>query len=359
MTFSFKDDKINVMETKRTIQEEENSFFIFIQLVKKKWLIFFLSGILFGFTGFFFSISKKPIYESRLTFALEDGGGDSNMSEAIGLASQFGINFGGSGGGNVFGSDNIIGIMMSRRIIERTLLSIDTFNTKPTTLIDYYLNELSDKKNNKKNIFPIGSSKDKFNNTQISLLHKVYQDFVNHRIIADKPDKKFNIYQVKFQSPDEKFTKIFTDKLVYETNAFYTEIRSKKAKETLDLLEKRVEFMKENLSSSITTKASVQDANINPAFSVLQAPIQKQQVNIQVYGAAYTELFKNLEIARYQYLKDIPLMQIIDAADYPMIKIKNNPLITTIVFIFISQCLVLFFIFLEFTNNLGKNNGNS
>jgi hypothetical protein len=145
-------------------------------------------------------------------------------------------------------------------------------------------------------------------------------------------------------SPSEKFTKVFTDRIVAQTNNYYTEIRTKKAKETIQVLEQRVAKMKGNLNSSIGNKAEVQDVNINPAFSEGEVPIQKQQANIEVYGAAYTELFKNLELARFQYLNEIPLMQIIDAANYPMEKIKIGKLKTAIIWAFIS-CVLLIFIF--------------
>lgn len=336
------------------IDEQDGLVVLLLKVLKKKWGLFLLIGVVFAALGFFYAASKKPVYESRLTFALDDGGGESGMSDAISLASQFGINIGG-GGKSVFGSDNIIEIMVSRRMIERTLLSVDTFENKPYTLIGYYLEKITGKKKVDKISFPVGSKKYALTYTQDSMLYLVYQDFIKNRIIAERPDKKLNIYQVKFTSPDEKFTKVCTDKLVAETNAFYTEICSKKSKETLMLLEQRVESMKGNLSSSITEKAISQDANINPALTVVQAPIQKQQADIQVYGAAYVELFKSLEMARYQYLKGIPLMQIIDAADYPMRKIKVSKSITALIFVFLSEMLLLSgFVFYFFIKKQNK-----
>ena len=124
----------------------------------------------------------------------------------------------------------------------------------------------------------------------------------------------------------------------------YIEIRTKKAKETLNILEELAANMKGNLNSSISNRAALQDVNVNPAFSAAQVPILKQQTNIQVYSAAYGEMFKNLEIARFQYLNEIPLMQIIDAADYPMQKTKVGKLKTGIMFSLVS-CLLLVFIF--------------
>ena len=165
-------------------------------------------------------------------------------------------------------------------------------------------------------------------------------------ILADKPDRKYNIYEVNVINPDEKFTKDFTDSLVAATNNFYTEICTKKAKQTLDILEQRVANMKGMVNSSIGSRADIQDVNLNPAFSSAQVPVLKEQANIQVYSGAYAEMFKNLEIARYQYLKQIPLMQIIDAANYPMQKIKMGKLKTAIIFSLIAVFLTVLIIWL-------------
>ena len=180
--------------------------------------------------------------------------------------------------------------------------------------------------------FLVDQPKSTFSYQQDSLLYITGLEFADNFIVAQRPDRKLNIFEVSVSSPDEKFTKVFTDRIVDETNKFYVEIRTKKAKETLDILEDRVATMKGNLNSSISNKAAAQDVNVNPAFSAGQVPVLKQQTNIQVYGAAYGEMFKNLELARFQYLNEIPLMQIIDPADYPMKKIKIGKLKTAILF---------------------------
>ncbi|HSR39790.1 MAG TPA: hypothetical protein VLL95_12825, partial [Phnomibacter sp.] len=63
--------------------------------------------------------------------------------------------------------------------------------------------------------------------------------------------------------------------------------------------------------------------------------LQIKQLDASVYGAAYTELFKNLEMARYQFLNDVPLLQVIDEARYPMKRIKPGRLKTGIIVAFI------------------------
>jgi uncharacterized protein involved in exopolysaccharide biosynthesis len=104
--------------------------------------------------------------------------------------------------------------------------------------------------------------------------------------------------------------------------------------------------MKGKVNSSIGSRAEIQDVNVNPAFSAAQVPVLKEQANIQVYSAAYAEMFKNLEIARYQYLKQIPLMQIIDPADYPMKKEKMGKLKTAVIFSFVACFLTIFILWI-------------
>jgi uncharacterized protein involved in exopolysaccharide biosynthesis len=314
-----------------------------IRFVLRKWWLFAVIGIFAGILGVWYASSKKPEYKSHLTFALDDGD-NTSVGSFLNLASQFGLNIG-SSGKSIFAGDNILEIMKSRRMIESVLLSIDTFNNKPYTLIEYYLNKSAKRKQNSKikDIhFPVNQARSTFSYQQDSLLYKIYQEFSNKNIVAQRPDRKLSIYEVSVSSMDEKFTKDFTDRIVAATDNFYTEIRTKKAKETLDVLEERVAAMKVNLNSSIMGRATVQDVNINPAFSEAQVPVQKQQTNIQVYGAAYGELFKNLELARFQYLNQIPLMQVIDRADYPMEKIKSGKLKMAILFSLFAGSIALF-----------------
>lgn len=307
----------------------------------KKWYLFLIVGILAGAGGFIYALFKTPTYKSHLTFALDDGNGG-GIGNFLNLASQFGLNVG--GGKDIFAGDNILDIMKSRRMLERVLLSTDTFDNKPYTLIEYFLDISGKRKKNaviNSTHFPAGKLKSTFSYRQDSVLYSTSNDFADDYIVAERPDRKLSIYEVSVTSPNEKFTKVFTDRIVNETNNFYIEIRTKKAKETLDVLEARVATMKGNLNASITNRATVQDVNVNPAFSAAQVPVLKQQANIQVYSAAYGEMFKNLELARFQYLNEIPLMQIIDAADYPMEKIKLGKLKAAILFALLADVLLL------------------
>jgi hypothetical protein len=321
-----------------------NHITFFWKLVLKKWLLFFISTLILGIGGMIYASFQPVKYESKLLFALDEGGTGNGGSSLFSLASQFGFNMG--GGNDVFGGDNIMTIIKSRRMIEKALLSVDSSAKNPRTLISLYL-ESNGSKTKQKIQFFANQPRNEFSREQDSLLYRTYEDFESDLIKISKPDKYLNLFEVEVLSTNEKFTKLFTETLVDQTNNYYKEIRSKKGLETLEILEQRVREMKDNLNTSITSKAIVQDANVNGAFSQAQVPVQKSQANIQTYGTAYAEMFKNLEIARYQYLKQIPLMQIIDNASYPMHKIKTSKIISGIVFVFIGNALLLLFFWIS------------
>ena len=115
----------------QNITNQNNNGFSLNQLLnkfKKSWLLFLIVGFLFGTAGVLYAYFKKPVYQSRLTFALDAGGSQNDMSTARSIASQLGINIGNSA--TVFSDDNIIEILLSRRIIEKVLTSEETFNNK-------------------------------------------------------------------------------------------------------------------------------------------------------------------------------------------------------------------------------------
>jgi hypothetical protein len=315
--------------------------------VIRKWWIFLIVGFVGAIIGYIYASKQKPLYESYLSFALDEGGSETGGgSAAIGLAAQLGISIAGSQ--DIFTGDNILVIMQSRRVIESVLLSVDTFENKPVTLIEFYLENTPGWDNNGVgdiHFYP-GESRANFSYAKDSILYNTYLILKNYRITARRPDKRLNIYELMVDSYSEKFSKDFTDRLIEETNRFYTEIRTKKTKGTLDLLEERVPDIKKKLDASISGKAAIQDANLNTTFENAQVPIMMKESNAQVYGSAYAEMFKNMEVARFQYLRSIPLLQVIDEANYPMKKIKQGKIKTGVIFsviaIFIG--LLVFFI---------------
>lgn len=303
--------------------------------IKRKWYIVLVAGILGGLLGITYAWLTKPKFESSLTFALEENSG--GLGGAISLAAEFGLNLG--GGKSIFAGDNILQIITSRRVIENVLLSVDSSGSNGIhrTLAQYLLDlKRGNKKVNPTSRtatvkFDVGQERSKFNYLEDSVLFVLYKEEILDNLLAFRPDKKLSIYEIRYTGPEERFVKIFSERLLKETTEFYIELRSKKSLQTLEVLENRVYSLRGNLSTAISGRSVLQDANINPAFAAAQAPLQQKQVDISAYSGAYAELFKNLELARFQYLQDVPLLQVIDDVKYPLKKIKKGRMISGII----------------------------
>ena len=70
--------------------------------------------------------------------------------------------------------------------------------------------------------------------------------------------------------------------------------------------------------------ASLTDQNLNMAKQVGGVDRQKKQIDIQVASTAYTEIIKNLEMAKITLQKETPLIQIIDQPVFPLEKVRAS-----------------------------------
>lgn len=295
----------------------------FIQYLRGKLWLLFLAGLLGLSGGLVYSIFAKPNYAAVYTFVLEeeDKGGFSQYS---GLASLAGIDIGGDGGG-IFHGDNIIELYKSHSMIGKTLLSTGVFNGKPQKLIDRYIdfNRLREKWDDKpelKNI-SFNGNPGSFNRLQDSIIIDLIGTINKKVLNVDKPDKKLSIIEVDVYSKDELFAKEFANNIVNTVNSFYVFTKTKKQLQNVSILQKQADSVKSVLNSSITGVASASDAspNSNPALSILRAPSQKRQVDVQISSAVYAEIVKNLELSKIQLRKETPLIQAIDTPVLPLV----------------------------------------
>ena len=270
-----------------------------------KWKTILIAGILGGILGFTYAYFKKPVYTAETTFVLEEGdSGGGGLGAYAGLASMAGIDLGGGGNG-IFQGDNILQLYKSRRMIQETLLSPDTFNNNAQLLIDHYItfNKLKEAWGKKPQLANISfqSKPSSLTRLQDSVITQVVNDINKNYLVVAKPDKKLSIISVKVNAKDEAFAKAFADRIVKTVNDFYVNTKTKKSAENLAILQFQADSIKRVLNYSISGVAAAVDANpnSNPAFQTLRVPSQKKQLDVQVNAKAYEEILKNLEIAKF------------------------------------------------------------
>ena len=312
-----------------------------IRYLKKRRLLIIIVALLCGLLGGFYASVKKPLYIAELTFTVEeeDKLGSGGL---LNIASQFGLDISGGNAGGIFSGDNIVELFKSRKIIESSLLLPFNGDTS-ISFADKYLDIYGKRGGLPGNFFPVNSTKN-FSRQQDSVLTELQKAIIKTWLDILKPDKRLNIYKLSFKSRDEEFAKSFSEALVVQTSAFYADTKTKKAKQNVDILQDRVDSIRQVYDRALYSKAGLTDANVNPAFQSPLVDIQKKQTDITVLGTAYTELVKNLELAKYSLLRQTPLLQVIDKPRYPLEKKESSVVLFGIAAFVFFGVLVIFFL---------------
>jgi hypothetical protein len=296
-----------------------------------KWLIIVAAGIIGAGIGLLYTINEKPIYTATLSFVLEDekSGGGGGLSGALGLASQFGIDVGGSAG-SIFSGANLLELFKSRRMVEQTLLNPVTLDGKTISFAEWYIQNAQwrkawAKKEGYQNIqFLPNADRAGFTRVQDSIMGMMYQDLSTNGLMVTQKDKKVSIISVEVKSTDERFAQYFTEAIAKEVSDFYVLTKSKKANMNMAILERQTDSIRGELNGAITGVAVANDNTfgLNPALNLQRVPSARRQVDVQANTAILTVLVQQTEMAKVTLRKETPLIQVIDRPILPLKKEK-------------------------------------
>ena len=338
-------DEISLKELIQKIQE-------WIAYLKTQWKLIVGIVAFGGIVGFVYASFQKPTYLATSTFVLEE---DKGGGGAVGLASSLGLDLGGGGGG-LFTSSNIIELMKSRLVVEKTLLNPVQVKGKEISLADYYIqiNELKEgwaKKPALANInFPVNADRTKFSLQQDSILYGISSGLTKNSLVIAQKDKKVSIISLTVKSENELFSKFFCEQLLKETSDFYIETKSKKSRLNVDILQHQADSIRAELNGAITGVAAASDNvyNLNPAYNVKKTPGTRRQVDVQANTAILTQLVAQLELSKVSLRKETPLVQLIDRPILPLEKDKVGRLKSLVLGGFLAGFLIV--LYLIFSN---------
>jgi hypothetical protein len=320
-------DEISLKELIQKIQE-------WTQYLKTQWKLIIGIAAIGGIIGFFYAYSRPTTYKAVLTFALEEEKGGGGLGGAMGLASSFGFDIGGNAGG-AFSGSNLNELMKSRKLIEKTLLSSVIVDGKTISIAEYYIqinnirkswNEIPAFKNIQ---FLPYSDRTKFTLNQDSILYGIYKNLVSpENLKIQQKDKKIAITSIEVINKNEKFSKLFCESIAKEISSYYTEIKSKKARINLEILQFQTDSIRRELNNAITGVAAASDIvfNLNSAMNIKRTPSSKRQVDVQANTAILNQLVGQLELAKVSLRKETPLIQVIDTPIFPLEKEKADRL---------------------------------
>ena len=295
--------------------------------LKRKWKMILLAFLIGAGLGLTYSFLKKPLYDAELSFAIQDdNSGGGKLGAAVGLASQFGIDLSGSNIGGAFSGDNLLELLRSRAMVEKSLLTSVNIDGKQETLAELYItfNKMRERWADDpalKNVqFLPNADRSKFTLAQDSLLGGFYYTILKKNLNVDKVDKDLSIVTIKVETKNELFSKFFTEAMAKTVSDFYIESKTKKSTQNVNVLQRLTDSVRRELNAAITGVATYADVNpnANPTLQILKVPSQHRQIDVEANGAMLTELVKNLELAKISLRKETPLIQIIDTPILPL-----------------------------------------
>ncbi|MCH7407965.1 Wzz/FepE/Etk N-terminal domain-containing protein [Belliella sp. DSM 111904] len=311
----------HILDDKITLNELVQRTKGWMHYYKSMWLYLLISAIIGMALGAAYSFLKKPVYAAETIFVLEESSG-SGLGQVSGLASLVGMNLGNLGGSSgLFQGDNIMELYKSNNMLDKTLLS--PFDSE-VLLVDRYIkfHKIDEKWSKKVDIksMNFGIDRSEFSVTQDSVLKEISQIIREKHLSVAKPDRKLTIIKVDITSKDEAFAKVFNETLVENVNNFYFETKTKKTSENLEILQSQADSVRKILDTSLEDFATLTDKtpNPNPLLQAAIVGVRKKQVDVQATTAIYSEIVKNLEVAKVNQRNTSPLIQIIDGPRFPL-----------------------------------------
>jgi hypothetical protein len=299
--------------------------------LRSKWIWIIGIGLVAALCGYIYASSKVPVYTATTTFVLENSDNSTGLGQYAGIASMVGLDIG--GGGGIFQGDNILELYKSRTMIEKTLLSEVENGGKKQLLVERYIDFNHLRKTWSKNpqLFALHFQPfykreiTPFTRLQDSVLASIAGAINRSDLTVAKPDKTLSIIRVDLRSPDELFSKSFNDQIVKNVNDFFVQTKTKKSLQNVTILKQKVDSVSRVMNGAIYNIAAVADAtpNLNPTRQLQRAaPMQRSQFSAETNKAILAELVKNLELSKIALLKETPLIQIVDAPQYPLERYK-------------------------------------
>jgi uncharacterized protein involved in exopolysaccharide biosynthesis len=323
-------------------------------LTRKWWILLFGAavGVLLG--ALYFNYFQKPKYEAVCTFILEEK--QTGLAGLNGLASQIGLDMGGTGGaGSLFAGDNILDILKSKTIIENVLLTkADSVDGIHQTLADRFLAFSNWKQNwaskeGLKNIsFSNYKAKQSLTLTQDSVLNLIYESLLKNSLSTDRLNKKGSIIKVMITAADPVFAKLMSERIIEESKTFYITIKTNTAQQNVNRLERKSDSLLALLNNKSYEAANAVVLDANPAFRNLAVPSELKMRDKSILGSLYAEMIKNLELSRVSLSQQTPLIQILDKPTLPLVNQKKSFLVLTLSFALGGLCIAFGFLCLSF-----------
>ncbi|GEM_PF-1095412 len=296
-----------------------------IVLINRIWKVLFKRKIqlviftfIFAIVGYFLASLDAETFDAEVTFVIEDNDASSPLGNLGGLASQFGVDFGGSS--NAFSQGNIEELVLSRRLIEDALMTYSVVNEKEDKLIHHFISISELDENWEENSFAgftFPDDKDMFTFNHDSIMGIAFKSIIFSNVFIDFKNET-NIMSLKVRSENEDFSLRLVESLITKLDKFYVSFETAKSQLNLNFISNRADSVLKELQSAELIYADYKDSNFGVKKSKGFLQELRLQRDVQILNIMYSEIIKNLELTKFTSLNQKPLISIIDTPKFPL-----------------------------------------
>ena len=300
---------------------------------RRNWKLLLLLTAIGGLIGYIYDYThkKKPIYTAFITFNLGGGGSGNNFGGEFGaLAGALGLSQG-APDANIFMGDNFIIYAMSRSVLEKTLMKMDTINGKDTLLANYYIRHsgIRDREWEKNDTlrafaFTPGKSLKDFNILEQQAMSEVCAR-IKSEMSVSQPERKSSFMELRCGMQDEKLAASLLTTHLETIEDDYKRKQTKKTREMYNLLNARADSLLRVLTGTENRLAQYTDQNQQIVVAQGRLTETKLARNSTFLTQLYYQALQSAEQMRLSLIREAPLFNIIDPVAFPLYREVKTP----------------------------------
>lgn len=318
-------------QTQNTLPEDQFSFedivkkvIAFKDLVVANWKLIIAMTILGVVAGYLTDIvTKKPdTYTSKIVFNMDNGGsgGGGGLSD---LASAFGLGGGATASSGLFSGENFLELLKTKNIYNRALLATVDVGGKKVIFGNLVIEKSGGLKDEWKDDESMQTFK--FKHTDYSKFTpeerskvRTLQSFLEPLTSISNENKKSSLMTLAATTRNDTLSHVWTNLFLKTVTDFYIETKTKKTRELLGIMERRVDSLKSQLYGTQRRYAQVVDQNQQVIMQQGMIEQQRLSTNTAQLQGLYQEAVRNLDNLRFSMVKESPLFTRIDDSELPI-----------------------------------------
>ncbi|MGA9407771.1 MAG: hypothetical protein WBW71_11630 [Bacteroidota bacterium] len=172
--------------------------------------------------------------------------------------------------------------------------------------------------------------------------------YFNSSILDMDDDRLSQILSIRIRTPEPRLSMEIANTLVSELDKYVREQRKSYASEQRFYIEKRIDQVKDSLSAAEDSLKNFQQSNRtidqSPELILEQA---RQERNVEILQSVYLELSQQLELVKIEEIKDVPILNVLENAQDPVMKKGPRRFLIFLIIVFFTGMISLVYYFYE------------